>query len=94
MTAISIRREHDLGLERARALSEQVAEQLGQEYGLCWQWQGEQLLFEHASVRGHLLASEQQIRIELRLSLALLPVAALIRTHVSRQLDQYIDQHA
>ncbi len=49
---IFIERNHDFPLDDITVLSEQIAGELEQEYGLTWSWQENRLLINHASARG------------------------------------------
>ncbi len=88
---IFIERNHDFPLDDITVLSEQIAGELEQEYGLTWSWQENRLLINHASARGGFLYSEEgKITIELKLGFAASLFSASIENHISERLDQLL----
>ncbi|RWX57349.1 hypothetical protein EDI28_04790 [Photobacterium chitinilyticum] len=87
---IFIERNHDFPLDDITVLSEQIAGELEQEYGLTWSWQENKLLINHASARGFLYSEEGKITIELKLGFAASLFSASIENHISERLDQLL----
>ncbi|UTV29091.1 polyhydroxyalkanoic acid system family protein [Photobacterium atrarenae] len=87
---IFIERNHDMPIDEITALSEQIAEELEQEYGLSWSWQGNRLMIRHASARGFLLSEEGKVTIELKLGFAASLFSTSIESHISERLDRML----
>lgn len=87
---ILIERKHDFPLDDIAELSEQIAGELEQEYGLTWSWQDNKLLINHASAKGFLHSQEGKITIELRLGFAASLFAPAIESHITERLDQLL----
>ncbi|MGL4928943.1 MAG: polyhydroxyalkanoic acid system family protein, partial [Plesiomonas sp.] len=47
MSAIYIKRTHSLGMEKARNISQTVAEEIAGKYQISWQWREQDLIFRH-----------------------------------------------
>jgi len=88
MSEIKIQRAHALPVERARALAEQVAAQLGQEFALHYRWQGNALKFEGDGVRGELVVAKQEIRIAAQLGFLLSFLKPRIEREILINLDR------
>lgn len=87
---IFIERNHDFPLDDIAELSEKIADELEQEYGLTWAWQENKLMINHAAARGFLHSEEGKITIELRLGFAASLFAPTIESHISERLDQLL----
>ncbi|UXI02671.1 polyhydroxyalkanoic acid system family protein [Photobacterium sp. TY1-4] len=87
---ILIERNHDMPMADITALSEQIAGELAQEYGLNWTWQGNRLMIRHASARGFLLSEEGKVTIELKLGFAASLFSSSIESHISERLDKLL----
>ncbi|WP_299018608.1 polyhydroxyalkanoic acid system family protein [uncultured Photobacterium sp.] len=91
---ILIERNHDFPMDKIAVLSEQIAGELEQEYGLTWAWQENRLMINHTSAKGCLHSEEGKITIELRLlGFAASLFSASIETHISERLDQLLLPH-
>lgn len=90
MNQISIKRRHDVGLLRARQLSEKMARELQQRYGLRWRWEGDRLKFSNASARGFLDVDDVLVKLELRLGLTLMAFAPVMEQSIRKELDEVI----
>ncbi|MGF1683490.1 polyhydroxyalkanoic acid system family protein [Photobacterium minamisatsumaniensis] len=88
---ILIERHHDKPHDDITNLSQKIADELEQEYGLTWTWQENKLHINHASARGFLHAQEGKITIELQLvGFAASFFAGSIESHISERLDKLL----
>jgi putative polyhydroxyalkanoate system protein len=91
VAAILVVREHALGHEKVRALSEQVAESLAKEYGIEWQWRNELLMFRHdGGAKGHLRPGETDLEISIKLGFMLSFFKDNIENSILEQLDKIL----
>lgn len=87
MSNISIKRQHDAGLEQARAAAIKVADKISQDYGIEYHWEGECLHFSRADVDGRIDVSAEHIEISIKLGMMLALFKGSIEAEISRKLD-------
>ncbi|WP_036823607.1 polyhydroxyalkanoic acid system family protein [Photobacterium sanctipauli] len=87
---IFIERRHDKDHDDITNLTEKIAGELEQEYGLTWSWKDNKMHINHASASGFLHAQEGKITIELQLGFAASLFANSIETHISERLDKLL----
>ncbi len=67
MAALVFEREHSLGLEAARAVAEQLAEEMRSDYGVDSHWNGNELVFSRVGLSGVLRVNPDSIRLDAQL---------------------------
>ncbi|WEM40857.1 polyhydroxyalkanoic acid system family protein [Photobacterium sp. DA100] len=88
---ILIERHHDRAHDDITMLSEKIAGQLEQEYGLTWSWQDDKMHIKHSAAKGFLHAEEGKITIQLQLmGFAAAFFATTIESHITEQLDKHL----
>lgn len=87
MTSIHIQRNHQMGHQGIRDLSERVANELAHRYQIRWRWQGNELRFKRAGASGLLLPETELITLQMKLGLVLMPMAKVIEIEIESQLD-------
>ncbi len=90
MASISIRRRHQLGLDRARDLIGQLALSLEKDLNARWSWQGDELRFERTGASGLVRVGDDQLDVEVRLGLVLRPLRETIAAQISDRLDRLL----
>jgi putative polyhydroxyalkanoate system protein len=88
MSEIRIRRAHNLPLEQARALAEQIARRLRDEFDLDYRWRGSALAFRRDGVEGTLTVSAAEIRLQARLGFLL----SFLKPHIEQEIESHLDQ--
>jgi putative polyhydroxyalkanoate system protein len=88
MSEIRIRRAHNLPLEQARALAEQIAQRLQNEFDLAYRWRGSALTFSRDGVEGTLTVAAQEIRLHARLGFLLSFLKPRIEEEIEASLDR------
>ncbi|HYC35433.1 MAG TPA: polyhydroxyalkanoic acid system family protein [Usitatibacter sp.] len=91
MADIELRRVHNLGLEQARAVADEVAEKLGRKFGLKGDWDGNVLRFERPGVTGSLAVSDKDLSLSVALGLLLKAMKGSIREAAERELDELVE---
>jgi putative polyhydroxyalkanoate system protein len=94
MSEIRIRRAHNLPLEQARALAEQIAQRLRDEFELDYRWRGSALAFTRDGVDGTLTVSAAEIRLQARLGLLLSFLKPQIEQEIESSLDRLFAEAA
>ncbi len=90
MSEIRLRRPHAKPLATARAAAEKVAQRLGEDFGLDYEWAGPVLRFRRPGVAGELHVTAEEIRLEARLGLLLAFLKPRIEAEVERTLDRLL----
>lgn len=91
MAAFSIRRDHTLGLARARKVAWKWAEHVEKKFELeCTVLEGDTsdtVQFKRSGVSGSMIVTADHFQVDARLGLLLGAFAGQIETEVARQLD-------
>ena len=87
MADIDLSRAHDLGVERARALAEKMADDLGRKFGLRGDWDGDVLRFQRPGVDGTLAVTGKELRLTVTLGLLMKAMKASIERAVEQEID-------
>jgi putative polyhydroxyalkanoate system protein len=88
MSDILIRRTHGLTPKKARLAAERVAAQLGDEFDLNYEWDGDVLRFKRAGVSGDLTLHRHELEIRARLGFLLLALKPRIEREIHRFCDE------
>ncbi len=88
MATIDIRREHNLGIERARKVVDAVAEKIREKIDITATWTDNTLSFQRTGASGKIDVTERDIRVQVDLSLPLRPLKGKIEGKVNEALDK------
>lgn len=89
MSRIQIRRQHTIGVKKARIAAQKVADDLAQEFGLQSAWDGDVLRFSHKGVDGVLAVTRDEVVLDAKLGLLLSAFRSRIEAHVNENFDRY-----
>lgn len=96
MADIQIHREHSLGLERAREIAWNWAEQVEQKFDMeCTVLEGETsdtVTFTRSGVKGELIVTAQHFELSAKLGLLLGAFRATIEAEVQKELDALLSK--
>ncbi len=87
MSEIKHRRTHHLPLKEAKKIAQQAADDLGREYDLVSQWEGDTLHFQRSGVDGHMHVTASYIDLNVKLGFLLRPFKSAFEHHIERNLD-------
>ncbi len=87
MSEIKYRRTHHLPLKEAKKIAQQAADDLGREYDLVSQWEGDTLHFQRSGVDGHMHVTASYIDLNVKLGFLLRPFKSAFEHHIERNLD-------
>ena len=87
MSNINIKRQHDAGLEQARAVAIDVAEKISKDYGIEYYWEGECLYFNRPGVDGQINVSDKHIEVSAKLGMLVALFKDSIEAEITRKLD-------
>lgn len=85
-----IRREHDLGVDEARARIGKVAAELERRFSLSSEWQGDRLRFHGSGVKGSVDVADDSLEFKIELGFALMMMEPAIRSAINTALDKHI----
>lgn len=88
MSGIDIRHSHSLPPAKARKAVEQVAEKLGEKFGVEHHWDGDTLHFERSGVDGRIALAPKQLHVTATLGFLLSALKGPIENEIRRVLDE------
>ena len=86
MPNISIRRRHNLDHKKAKAAAQKIARDLGKRFDLEHEWDGDQVRFERPGLSGNMHVGKSEVRLDVELSLLLLPLKGPIEQAIQKEL--------
>lgn len=90
MSKIKVKRQHALGAKKARSAVEKLAEKLHEDLEADYHWEGSTLQFSRTGATGHIDVGDEEVSIEIKLSLLLSPLKGKIEKTIEDEIDQYL----
>jgi putative polyhydroxyalkanoate system protein len=87
MSEIRYKREHHLSVKEAKKIAQKAADDLGREYDLVSEWEGDTLHFHRSGVDGHMHVTAHYIDLNVKLGFLLRPFKSAFERHIERNLD-------
>ena len=87
MSEIRYKREHHLSIREAKKIAQKAADDLGREYDLRSEWDGDTLHFQRGGVDGHMHVTPHYIDLNVKLGFLLRPFKSAFEHHIERNLD-------
>jgi putative polyhydroxyalkanoate system protein len=87
MSEIRYKREHHLSIKEAKKIAQKAADDLGREYDLASEWEGDTLHFHRSGVDGHMHVTAHYIDLNVKLGFLLRPFRSAFEHHIERNLD-------
>jgi putative polyhydroxyalkanoate system protein len=87
MSEIRYKREHHLSVKEAKKVAQKAADDLGREYDLVSEWEGDTLHFHRSGVDGHMHVTAHYIDLNVKLGFLLRPFKSAFEHHIERNLD-------
>ena len=87
MSEIKYKREHHLAIKDAKKVAQKAADDLGKEYDLVSEWEGDTLHFHRSGVDGHMHVTAHYIDLNVKLGFLLRPFKSAFEHHIERNLD-------
>ena len=88
MPTIRIRREHAVGLKKARSAVNGLVKELAAQYPIEYAWHGNTMKLSRPGLSGTLTVSKAEIDVEVELGLTLGFFRARIESEIERALDR------
>lgn len=87
MSEIRYKREHHLSVKEAKKVAQKAADDLGREYDLVSEWDGDTLHFHRSGVDGHMHVTAHYIDLNVKLGFLLRPFRSAFEHHIERNID-------
>ncbi len=88
MATIHIKKKHHLDHETVRNEVQNLAEKLSKDLSATYSWQGDRLVFKRSGASGHIDTSENEVEVEIKLSLVLTPLKGTVEKTVLTYLNE------
>lgn len=90
MTKIDIKRQHDLGYDKAHDITDNLARELSEQFDAECRWEGPELRFERTGASGCVRVGDDEVRVEVRLGMLLSPLKGKMESVISEKLDRLL----
>lgn len=87
MSVIKIERQHGLGRDAACERVEAIAQKLQRELDAEYHWEGDTLKFSRSGASGHIVVSESDLRVEIKLGMLL----SALKGKITQSLNEHLD---
>jgi putative polyhydroxyalkanoate system protein len=88
MREIRVCRLHGTTLKRALKGAERIAEEMGEEFSLTHEWEGNTLRFHRTGVTGHIEVGKKEIEVYVKLGFLLMALGPRIEQEINRFCDE------
>lgn len=88
MSDIKYVQPHSLTLKQAKHAAQKAADDLGAEYDLTSEWDGDTLHFHRSGVEGTMHVTEKAVELNVKLGFLLRPFKATFEEHIERHLAE------
>jgi putative polyhydroxyalkanoate system protein len=89
MSTIDVKRDHALGMKKAKAAAQRVADEMEREFGMTSTWEGNVLKFERSGVQGELVVEKGHVELHAKLGFLLSAFRGRIEETIHRNFDEY-----
>ena len=91
MSKVSINRAFTIGLDEVKTSMQTLADDLKSEHGMQYEWASDtELNFKHKSGKGSIKVVDNEIHLNLKLSLLYAAMAPVVRSRINDWADEYI----
>ena len=88
MSEIHLHRKHRLGLKKARAAAQKVADDMAESFDMESEWDGNELRFTRGGVSGCLRVSKDQVVLDAKLGFLLAAFKPRIEERLEKDFDR------
>lgn len=89
MSELVFKRKHKLGLKKAKAAAQQVADEMHREFDVQTSWEGHTLHFKRTGVEGRLVVTRDCVELEARLGFLLKAFRPRIEASIHNNFERY-----
>lgn len=91
MSMIDIKKPHNLKLEDAQQVADDLARDLAEKFSIVYQWDGDVLNFQRTGVEGDITVNEEFVHVKARLGFLLSYLKPAVENEIHRYLDEHFD---
>jgi putative polyhydroxyalkanoate system protein len=84
---IRVRKEHELGYDKACEIAEKFAAKLQQQFHADYYWEDDALKFSAKGIKGQIVIAANDVEVQVSLGLLYRPLRAKIENKIVDQLD-------
>lgn len=89
MSKIEFKRDHALGMRKAKAAAQRIADEMERDFGMTSEWQGNVLRFNRTGVDGELVVQKNHVEVHAKLGFLLAAFKTRIEDQLHRNFDDY-----
>jgi putative polyhydroxyalkanoate system protein len=89
MADIEVQRDHALGLKKAKAAAQKVADEMAENFDMESEWEGNTLHFSRSGVSGELTVTKNSVQMNAKLGFLLTAFKPKIEAQIEKNFDEY-----
>jgi putative polyhydroxyalkanoate system protein len=89
MADIEVQRDHGLGLKKAKAAAQKVADEMAESFDMESEWEGNTLHFSRSGVTGELTVTKNSVQMNAKLGFLLSAFKPKIEAQIEKNFDEY-----
>lgn len=89
MSTIHLQRKHKVGLKKAKAAAQKIADEMNDVFDMASEWDGNTLHFSRTGVQGTLTVSRDAVKLQAKLGLLLAALKPRIEAQIEKNFDKY-----
>jgi putative polyhydroxyalkanoate system protein len=89
MADIEVQRDHGLGLKKAKAAAQKVADEMAENFDMESEWEGNTLHFSRSGVTGELTVTKNSVQMNAKLGFLLSAFKPKIEAQIEKNFDEY-----
>jgi putative polyhydroxyalkanoate system protein len=89
MADIEVQRDHALGLKKALAAAQKVADEMAENFDMESEWEGNTLYFSRSGVTGELTVTKNSVQMNAKLGFLLSAFKPKIEAQIEKNFEEY-----
>jgi putative polyhydroxyalkanoate system protein len=89
MADIAVQRDHTMGLKKAKAAAQKVADEMAESFDMESEWEGNTLHFSRSGVTGQLTVTKSSVQMNAKLGFLLAAFKPKIEAQIEKNFDEY-----
>jgi putative polyhydroxyalkanoate system protein len=89
MADIEVQRDHALGLKKAKAAAQKVADEMAENFDMESEWEGNTLHFSRSGVTGELTVTKNSVQMNAKLGFLLSAFKPKIEAQIEKNFEEY-----
>jgi putative polyhydroxyalkanoate system protein len=89
MADIDLQRDHALGLKKAKAAAQKIADEMAESFDMESEWEGNVLHFSRSGVTGQMTVTKSRVEMSAKLGFLLAAFKPKIEAQIEKNFDKY-----